>query len=536
MILLYFAQPKRFNESPVTMHNVKSIGKLIDDNAGRHKRQHSTDKQGDREEEFEYYSEENTNNQDALDLGNRSIDGPVVRFTNGPIARPPMIPVCPFATVPIQRDQAREWISEYTAQQAHEQRLHDDNDPEKMAEAAAQLLSQMDLQDDEKLKNSRFVAYLRQLSNGYHSQSNMSSTDQDALEKSAFTEWRQQYMESISPLVTNEEQDSWDAIVKDWQTYEARGLGYEGFAQREFVYEFYYSAAQDNPFSESGNLQQVAHQLMSDGRTSQAIMAYEASVQRDPSALNWFHLAQLQVENEQDILAIAAFQRALQLDPSLTNGWIEMAGCLVNEQCQQEAINALINYLQNIPKYNSRNVPASNTDPSLLISECLNCYENISREFSEDSNLLIALSILYCLSGDRERGIESIARALESEHDLHTRLVLENRMGALHANSGNYATALRLYDQIIARRPEMIRAHYNRGVSLLNGADYTAAIQAFTSAITHQLIPSSAGVMRPEIAHGLNHVWDVLRLACEMADRPDLVIAAKAHDIGPFRK
>ena len=70
----------------------------------------------------------------------------------------------------------------------------------------------------------------------------------------------------------------------------------------------------ENPFmTETDPLSQGLKLLNQDGHLSQAALAFEAAVQRDPSnSLAWFHLGTTQAENEKEGPAIAALERSVK--------------------------------------------------------------------------------------------------------------------------------------------------------------------------------------------------------------------------------
>lgn len=443
----------------------------------------------------------------------------------------PQIPTAIPNTDPYPVDEAQEWASEYAATMAHKARQAQDNDVDRMAEAAADLLAQMivDQEEDEKLKNSKFVKYLRELSEGRFGDMKGPTEQQVELERADFDHWRQEYEESTMHLSTEEEREAWNDIVKDWHSHSANGLGYEGFAERQFHYEFMFTDPNQNPFCESQNLLEVADNLRLAGRLSQAILAYEAIVQQDPdNNLAWSRLGQLQVENEQDILAIAAFNRALDVgEEGEEEILVELIGCLLNEQCRAEAIQAIVKFL----KLRGA-MPDERVDPSLLVEECLRMVKTID---PNDTNTRIVMSFLHTLIGDIEESLK-LLETIKTNND-HLQRVIINRQGAMHANLGNYATALRLYDRVIASRPESVRSYYNRGVALFNNGDYSSAISSFSTALSFQSTPSDGnGKMREDVRRGLEHVWKMLRLACEMVGDVELVVAARLRNLEPFVK
>lgn len=78
-----------------------------------------------------------------------------------------------------------------------------------------------------------------------------------------------------------------------------------------------YTFEQNNPYLSYGDPLAVGVEILdTQGSLSQAALAFEAAVQRDPdNSIAWQYLGQTQAENEKEIPAVAALQKSVQSNP-----------------------------------------------------------------------------------------------------------------------------------------------------------------------------------------------------------------------------
>lgn len=405
------------------------------------------------------------------------------------------------------------WITEFKQQQQQQNEKVEPADEGHLAESASELLSRLDLNDD-RLRNSQFVAYLRKLADG-HNPVVPEESAQRAQE--AFENWREEFRRAIDPLVT-EEDATWESWKKDWQQYQSNGNGYEGFAFREFQrYQF----ASNNPYLRSNPNSQATATLRD------RILALEAQIQRNPSATLWANLGALQSENELDIQAIAAFQEALKLDANHLAAWLGLALACLNERCIPDAYEAIENWIKRNAAYSR--IPVHFVQAGNRNSELLRCFLSISSE--NDPDALIFTSVLQNLDRQPEQAIETLRRAVALRS---SDPALLNRLGATLANIGRYAEALGLYDQALSMGFNNPRLHYNRAVSLMSIDRYSEAQRELVEAIQLQLPVSSTHGVRPDLRAGYQSIWNTLRLLCELTGNDDLAFEAEMQNLSAF--
>lgn len=96
---------------------------------------------------------------------------------------------------------------------------------------------------------------------------------------------------------------------------------------------------QTNPHMAEDNLMDKANEQIHAGNTQEAILYYEAAVQRNPrDAFAWCQLGLSHAENEHDIAAISAFRKALEIDSEMRDALLGYSVSLANESYDNEAL------------------------------------------------------------------------------------------------------------------------------------------------------------------------------------------------------
>ncbi len=288
--------------------------------------------------------------------------------------------------------QSSEWIEEFNAQETS----HADDDLE-TAQSARNLLESLDL-SDEKLARSKFVAYLRELA---ETDPCLNGTF-EAEKGFAEYDWNSEYLSAMhSAGLDQDPQDvEWRRFDKAWDEYEFNGLGYEGFAPRQFsAYRF----VADNPFS--GYSLEALRQALHGKDLKDTILVLEALCKLSTDdAGNWIKLGQAQAENEIDVQAIAAFYQATQIEPANESALVGLAASCVNEFCVPDALEAL----EKIAKNHGLDILGNNDRLNHLIG----LYQN-SSFFSNELTRVMALSILYNLADEPEKAAAVLQNRLE---------------------------------------------------------------------------------------------------------------------------
>ena len=288
--------------------------------------------------------------------------------------------------------QSNEWIEEFKEQESRP--LDDDQET---AQSARNLLDSLDL-TDEKLARSKFVAYLRELAETDPCLNGTFDAEKGPVEY----DWNSEYLDAMheAGLDQDPEDDEWRRFDKAWNEYEFNGLGYEGFAPKQFN-QYRFTAS--NPYS--GQASEYLNQLLPGKELKDTILVLEALCQLEPSnAGNWIRLGQAQSENEIDVQAIAAFYQATQIEPSNGSALVGLAASCVNEFCVPDALEAL----EKIAKNHGIEI-LNSTD---RLNYLTGLYQNASF-FSDELTRVMALSILYNLADEPEKAVGVIQNRLE---------------------------------------------------------------------------------------------------------------------------
>ncbi|KAK2727042.1 hypothetical protein QYM36_007783 [Artemia franciscana] len=139
-------------------------------------------------------------------------------------------------------------------------------------------------------------------------------------------------------------EDIWDKMETDWQRaaldspMDLPWLEASQSEQRANEYEF----SDENPLSNSPNALEVGKQRRAEGDLSNAVLLFEAAVQKDPSLVEgWLLLGITLAENEQDREAIKALNRCLELDSNSLEARMAIAVSYTNEGLSMQACKAL---------------------------------------------------------------------------------------------------------------------------------------------------------------------------------------------------
>lgn len=227
---------------------------------------------------------------------------------------------------------------------------------------------------------------------------------------SLFKDWTRMYMERVAHL---KDDDSWDQIDKLWRRFDAKGLGYIGYSQEMFNVYVFESA---NPYLELANPVPEAYALLSRNHSTNALLAFEAAVQKYPSSAEaWCQLGLLQSENEKEALAIAAFKKALLLEPKLLSAWMGLAVSYTNEIFKHDALNALGFWIKYHPRYSIFISETTIQIPFDCIDDLIQIFLSIARSTPNeiDVDVQIALGLLFFMKGHFEYAVDCFRAALQ---------------------------------------------------------------------------------------------------------------------------
>jgi len=159
---------------------------------------------------------------------------------------------------------------------------------------------------------------------------------------------------------------------------------------------------------------------------AQSILEKEAAVQnhpRNPAA--WFELGVKQQENERELSAIQALQRAVELDPSYLEAWLALAISHGNENDRNGAYDAIEHWVRNNGRYEGAQLMALLESGEKTAKErheaLIQCLMGLARTAPEgeiDADIQTALGVLLNTS---EVGFTRCKRSIRVVHDVNPR-------------------------------------------------------------------------------------------------------------------
>ncbi|XP_074584433.1 peroxisome biogenesis protein 5 [Curcuma longa] len=273
-----------------------------------------------------------------------------------------------------------------------------------------------------------------------------------------------------------------------------------------------------NPYVGHPNPLIEGQELFRKGLLSEAVLALEAEVLKNPdNAEGWRLLGITHAENDDDQQAIAAMMRAQEVDPRNLEVLLALGVSHTNELEQPEALKYLYMWLQNHPNYGAL-VPPQLAD-SPYYADVARLYNEAAQMSPEDADVHIVLGVLYNLSREYDKAIESFRTALKLKpHDYS----LWNKLGATQANSIQSADAISAYQQALDLKPNYVRAWANMGISYANQGLYEESIRYYVRALA----------MNPKA----DNAWQYLRISLSCASRNDMFDACDSRNLDILQK
>jgi peroxin-5 len=288
--------------------------------------------------------------------------------------------------------------------------------------------------------------------------------------------------------------------------------------------EFRYDFAQDNPFVKSPTPFTDALQLYKDGDLSDAILAFEATVLREPTNVEaWRWLGTAHAENDEDKMAIASLLRAVHASPEDLDALLDLGVSFTNELAQSNALNFLTLWIEKHPQYSriSKAITIDEHDRGHFGFQSL--HRKVSDMFmmatelnSNDADVHTVLGVLYNLSREFEKAEHHFNRAVELSPENYS---LWNKLGATQANSSRNEgskIAVSAYRRALELKPNYVRAWVNMGISYANQAKYKTSAKYYLKALSQN--------------ERADHIWAYLRIAFTCMEREDLIRKAEQRD------
>ncbi|XP_059143327.1 peroxisomal targeting signal 1 receptor-like [Physella acuta] len=352
--------------------------------------------------------------------------------------------------------------------------------------------------------------------------------------KSLTEKWEEEFAEFSSAAQSQSDTEFWDKLQKQWETVDD---GHPWLTEYESSKAFKeYEFDKDNYLLDHENAFEEGKKKLESGDIPNAVLLFEAAVQKSPTHIEaWQYLGTTQAENEQEMAAIAALRKCIDLDPDNLTAWMALAVSYTNESFGSHACHALKSWLARNPQYsNLIKEPLSTQPPELTfmssseheaIRELYLSAARLSAETTIDPDVQCGLGILFNLSGEYDKAVDCFGLALQVRPQ---DALLWNKYGATLANGNRSEEAVAAYRRALELAPGFIRSRYNLGIACVNLQAYREAVEHFVSALNMQR--ESRGPQGQTTAMSEN-IWGTLRMALSLLGRTDLYEACEKHDL-----
>ncbi|KAK1293647.1 Peroxisome biogenesis protein 5 [Acorus calamus] len=306
-------------------------------------------------------------------------------------------------------------------------------------------------------------------------------------------------------------------VTDDWaESYDS--YLHENMKQQSGSSRSVYVFSDVNPYVGHPNPLREGQELFRKGLLSEAVLALEAEVLKNPdNAEGWRLLGITHAENDDDQQAIASMMRAQEVDPTNLEVLLALGVSHTNELEQAEALKYLYSWLQHHPKYGSLATPQ--LADSLYYADVARLFNEAAQMSPEDADVHIVLGVLYNLSREYDKAIAAFRTALKLKPRDYS---LWNKLGATQANSVQSKDALLAYQQALDLKPNYVRAWANMGISFANQGEFLESIRFYVRALS----------MNPKA----DNAWQYLKISLSSASRNDMLEACDSRNLDALQK
>ncbi|KAK9488885.1 hypothetical protein V1527DRAFT_400896 [Lipomyces starkeyi] len=320
--------------------------------------------------------------------------------------------------------------------------------------------------------------------------------------------------------VDGELQMPWDRDFEEYATLRSEAGNYQYELDNRYM-----DPDMSDPFAEGVRIMETG------GNLSEAALAFEAAVQKDPEHIEaWALLGAVQAQNEKEDPAIRALERAVQLDPNNQSALMNLAVSYINEGYENAAYATLERWIAT--KYPDIVAQARGQPPQLSDVDRFRLHDRVTELFlraaqlspegmTMDADVQVGLGVLFYGNEEYDKAVDCFNTALSVRPDDP---LLWNRLGATLANSHRSEEAIEAYYKALELRPSFVRARYNLGVSCINIGCYKEAAQHLLGALDMHRVPNGQTELGEDdvLANQSTNLYDTLRRVFLAMDRRDL--------------